>query len=263
MAVSDLPAVGLRIRQERLRRGISLRALARDVGVSASMISQIETGKSQPSVSTLYAITSALRMSIEDVFSPAGRLDEADEPAEAAAPPVDLARPGPVEPLVQSLGRHAGAAVGALLAAPGAAGPARSAAPTENGAGGSDAPAGAHSPVPADGRLGPLVRPADRQVLRLDSGVTWERLGELRDRTVDFLLITYAPGATSSSRSELMRHSGAEYGYLLRGELVLTLGFEEVHLRQGDAISFDSTTPHGYRNDGTEPAVGVWFVIEE
>jgi transcriptional regulator with XRE-family HTH domain/quercetin dioxygenase-like cupin family protein len=232
MAVSDLPAVGLRIREERLRRGISLRALARDVGVSASMISQIETGKSQPSVSTLYAITSALRMSIEDVFS-TGERPAPPAPAGSPAHPLgEPADPAGSAPVVETLGSPAGTAVSALLAAAGT------------------------------GRLGPLVRPDERQVLRLDSGVTWARLGELRDRTVDFLLITYAPGATSSSRSELMRHSGAEYGYLLRGELVLTLGFEELHLRPGDAISFDSKTPHGYRNDGTEPAIGVWFVIE-
>jgi hypothetical protein len=33
-------------------------------------------------------------------------------------------------------------------------------------------------------------------------------------------------------------------------------------LRAGESISFDSTTPHSYRNDGAEPAVGVWFVVE-
>jgi hypothetical protein len=33
-------------------------------------------------------------------------------------------------------------------------------------------------------------------------------------------------------------------------------------LQPGDAVSFDSTTPHGYRNDGSEPAVGIWFVLE-
>jgi quercetin dioxygenase-like cupin family protein len=59
-----------------------------------------------------------------------------------------------------------------------------------------------------------------------------------------------------------MRHTGTEFGYLVSGELILTLGFDEHHLRSGDAISFDSTTPHGYRNDSTEPAVGVWFVLE-
>jgi hypothetical protein len=28
-------------------------------------------------------------------------------------------------------------------------------------------------------------------------------------------------------------------------------------------ISFASDTPHAYRNDGTEPAVGACFVIEK
>jgi quercetin dioxygenase-like cupin family protein len=79
---------------------------------------------------------------------------------------------------------------------------------------------------------------------------------------VDFLRITYQPGGTSSSSGELMRHSGTEYGYVLRGELILTLGFDEHRLQPGDAVSFDSTTPHGYRNDGSEPAVGIWFVLE-
>jgi len=59
------------------------------------------------------------------------------------------------------------------------------------------------------------------------------------------------------------RHPGSEFGFLLSGELVLTLGFEEMTLRPGDAVSFESTTPHRYRNDATEPAVGVWYVIED
>ncbi|MDQ0717709.1 transcriptional regulator with XRE-family HTH domain [Streptomyces luteogriseus] len=63
-----VPPVGARIRQARLERGRSLRALAREIGVSASLVSQIETGKSQPSVSTLYAITTALGISVESLF---------------------------------------------------------------------------------------------------------------------------------------------------------------------------------------------------
>jgi quercetin dioxygenase-like cupin family protein len=109
---------------------------------------------------------------------------------------------------------------------------------------------------------GVVVRGADRPSLTLETGVTWERLGEIAGHAVDFLLITYPPGGTSSSTGGLMRHSGAEFGFVLRGELVLTLGFSEIRLRPGDAVSFPSTTPHGYRNDGSEPAVGVWFVIE-
>ena len=33
-------------------------------------------------------------------------------------------------------------------------------------------------------------------------------------------------------------------------------------MKPGDSVCFDSTTPHGYRNDGDDPAVGVWFVVE-
>lgn len=207
---SDVPWLGERLREQRLKRGVSLRGLARDVGVSASMISQIENAKTQPSVSTLYAITSALGISIEDVFSP---------PAPRRPPSNANGAPANVHEVLDSIrGR----------------------------------------------RRGPLIRPDERQVLTLDSGVTWEMLGELPPHPVDFLRVTYAPGSTSSSNGGLlMRHSGAEFGFLLSGELTLTLGFDEFRLVPGDAISFDSTTPHAYRNDGTEPAVGVWFVIEQ
>src|SRR2546423_9418311 len=73
----QLPSLGDRIRDVRMSRGLSLRALAAEVGVSASMISQIENGKSQPSVSTLYAITSALGMSIQSVFDAAETVERA------------------------------------------------------------------------------------------------------------------------------------------------------------------------------------------
>ncbi len=210
MSPPSVPYVGERLREHRRRRGISVRSLARELGVSASLISQIETGKSQPSVSTLYAMTTALGISVEDVF--------ATHPAGAAGD----------EEVVSGL---AGGALAALGAARGQ-------------------------------RVGPLVRSGSREVLQLDSGVTWERLGQLPHPHVDFLLITYEPGGSSSSTSGLMRHGGSEYGYLLSGELVLTLGVEELRLGPGDAISFESTTPHRYRNDGLEPAVGVWFVTE-
>lgn len=217
--------LGSRLRQERERRGISVRGLARDVGISASMVSQIETGKSQPSVSTLYAITSALGVTVEELFAPATEV--VGEPDAA--------------PDEEALPAHA-----APAEAPAAPPPAATAAPEWlRGA-----------------RLGPLVRPAQRRVLRLDSGVTWELLGDLPQHTVDFLLVTYEPGGASSSLGGLMRHPGSEYGHLLSGELVLTLGFEEMTVRAGDSICFDSTTPHRYRNDTDVPAVGVWFVIE-
>ncbi|MFE9021249.1 helix-turn-helix domain-containing protein [Streptomyces sp. NPDC007808] len=209
MPPAAVPPVGARIRRARLERGTSLRALAREIGVSASLVSQIENGKSQPSVSTLYAITTALGISVESLF---------DAGEAAAASPVAASPPGTVA--------HALAAF--------AADPGR--------------------------RIGPLVRPDQREVLELDSGVVWERLGHVPGTDVDFLQVTYRPGGASSGSGGLMRHNGTEYGSLTSGELVLTLGFDEYTLRPGDSVCFESTTPHRYRNDGAVPAVGIWFV---
>jgi transcriptional regulator with XRE-family HTH domain/quercetin dioxygenase-like cupin family protein len=208
-----VPPVGARIRQARTARGMSLRGLAREIGVSASLISQIETGKSQPSVSTLYAITTALSIPVESLFDAEGETARTPATAVVGAPPDTVLH-----------------ALAAFAADPGR-------------------------------RIGPLVGSGEREVLELDSGVIWERLGHVPGADVDFLRVTYRPGGTSSSAGGLMRHPGTEYGYLTSGELVLTLGFEEHVIRPGDAVCFESTTPHRYRNDGSEPAVGVWFVF--
>jgi transcriptional regulator with XRE-family HTH domain len=61
-----------RLRAERERRGVSLRKLAREVGISASALSQIETGRSRPSVTTLYALVSALGLSLDALFTDDG-----------------------------------------------------------------------------------------------------------------------------------------------------------------------------------------------
>ena len=60
--------MGSRLRAERERRGISLRELARRVGVSPSLVSQIELDRVNPSVSTLYALVTELGMTMGDVF---------------------------------------------------------------------------------------------------------------------------------------------------------------------------------------------------
>jgi len=64
----ELEDIGTRLREERERVRISQRELARRIGLSASLISQIESGQSKPSVSTLYAIVTELGVSVDDVF---------------------------------------------------------------------------------------------------------------------------------------------------------------------------------------------------
>jgi transcriptional regulator with XRE-family HTH domain len=63
--------IGGRLREERERRGVSLRELARRVGVSPSLVSLIELDRVNPSVSTLWAIVTELGMTMSDVFGEA------------------------------------------------------------------------------------------------------------------------------------------------------------------------------------------------
>ena len=60
--------MGGRLRAERTARGLSLRDLASRLGVSPSLISQVETGRTSPSVSTLYAIANELDVSLDDLL---------------------------------------------------------------------------------------------------------------------------------------------------------------------------------------------------
>src|ERR1700750_3034415 len=73
--------VGEGLRKHRQEAGMSLRALAREVGVSPSLISQIEHGKATPSVATLYAIVSELGISLDELFFDPPRGAAAVKPA--------------------------------------------------------------------------------------------------------------------------------------------------------------------------------------
>jgi transcriptional regulator with XRE-family HTH domain len=227
MGQVEIPPIGERIRSVRQARGTSLRALAREANVSASLVSQIETGRLRPSVSTLYAITGALGIPLSDL------LESANEKTEYDA----------------TLGKYPVATAG--LAALLARNPV-----TERTAATPDAAADATA---ADSVT---TTPGTREAITLGSGVMWEVMSRFDGQRVDFLRITYEPGSASSVR-ELMSHAGTEYGFLVSGELVMQLAESVRTLLPGDAVSFRSTTPHRFHNDGTEPAVGIWFVIDD
>jgi transcriptional regulator with XRE-family HTH domain len=206
--------VGSLIRRERQTQGLSLRELARRVGVSASMLSQVETGRTRPSVSTIYAIATELGLSIDALLS-----DRETAVAAATAAASGTAAAGP---------RVRRGPVGASAAADLAS---------------------------------QLVRPEQRRKLELESGVTWELLSDLLPHLVDFMFVTYEPGGRSSSSGKLMRHTGTEFAFLVRGKLKIQVGFDEYVLQAGDALAFDSSEPHLLVNEGTEPAEGIWFVL--
>lgn len=67
--------LGARLREAREARNMSLRELARRLNLSPSLISQVETGKSKPSISTLFAIVGELEVPVNEVIWEANALD--------------------------------------------------------------------------------------------------------------------------------------------------------------------------------------------
>ena len=84
--------LGTRIRAARKAKRMSLRALATAIGVSPSLLSQVETGKTKPSVSTLYALISHLGIAADTLL---GREEfSRDELAPTPPPAVEVAVDG-------------------------------------------------------------------------------------------------------------------------------------------------------------------------
>ncbi|MFC6238176.1 helix-turn-helix domain-containing protein [Longivirga aurantiaca] len=66
-------AAGPRLRARRRELGLSLRELGSRVGVSASMLSQVENDRCRASVATLYKLVNELGLTLDDLFeNPAG-----------------------------------------------------------------------------------------------------------------------------------------------------------------------------------------------
>lgn len=101
--VADL---GHTIRVVREGQNVSLRELARRAGISASALSQIETGKTRPTVKTAYEIARQLGVRLTDLSAGATSLDGTGLPVAAGPfpPPVghgDVVRNGLVAHLRQ------------------------------------------------------------------------------------------------------------------------------------------------------------------
>ncbi|HEU4808081.1 MAG TPA: helix-turn-helix domain-containing protein [Homoserinimonas sp.] len=92
-------SVGARLREARTHHKLSLRSVAQALGVSASLISQVETGKTQPSVSTLFAMANHLGLSLDELLGVTPSADRAANgsgKAEPSLPTVQRASENPV-----------------------------------------------------------------------------------------------------------------------------------------------------------------------
>jgi quercetin dioxygenase-like cupin family protein/DNA-binding XRE family transcriptional regulator len=62
-----------------------------------------------------------------------------------------------------------------------------------------------------------------------------------------------------TSSDEQISHAGEELGYVIEGELELTLGDERYVLQTGDSFYFPSSVPHSYRNPGKTVTRVLWI----
>ena len=215
--------LGEKLRAARVSRNLSLRELAARAEVSASLLSQIENGKANPSVRSLHSIADALSMPV-DYFFPNGVEDKLKNEPDAALSTENFS-PAQLRAAYDS----------ALI----------------NGV-----TLGFDETNPSQE---PVVRATTRRTIDLLGGIIWERLTPEPEENIEFLQITYEVGAKSGEK--MSHHTGREFHFVLEGELLLELGFEQYLLKAGDSITFDSATPHRLSNYGEIPmrAITVMF----
>jgi transcriptional regulator with XRE-family HTH domain len=160
-AVAATQRIGERLAYLRGQRSLKISDLARQIGVSPSLISQIERGQSRPSVTTLFALAQALAVPV-DAFFETGPLSDL-EPARADAP----AQPRPES--AAAPGRVPGEGIWRVA----------------NGGGDPE-------------RY--LLKHDERPTVEIRGGVRWERLTRTALNDLEFMELVYEPGAESDSQ---------------------------------------------------------------
>jgi transcriptional regulator with XRE-family HTH domain len=115
----------------------------------------------------------------------------------------------------------------------------------------------------AEGRAEPraerraeLVRRDERKGLRLPrSKITYELLSPDLKGRLQVQWVELAPGETGPADGFV--HAGEECYVVLAGRIRFRVGEQEFVLDAGDALTFDSSVPHGATNDGPEAAVAI------
>lgn len=130
-----------------------------------------------------------------------------------------------------------------------------------------EAPNGHEPPAPA-GRKPPssgagtydLVRSSSGRRVQLPHEVKWRMLAGGSTDLIEFLEITYPPGAMSCALGEMLSHEGEEHGFVVEGRFDLQIGDESIVLYSGDSIAYDAQVPHRLSNPTDQTSRGVWIV---
>jgi transcriptional regulator with XRE-family HTH domain len=118
--------------------------------------------------------------------------------------------------------------------------------------------------LPADDAADKVVfRPSDRPVVgKVQNMSEWEGIeAEImvphRERQLlEGFVFIMEPGGHSGG---ILQHEGEECGYVLEGQLELTVGGRTYVLARGDSFFFPSDIPHSYCNPGRKTARVIWI----
>ncbi|HLT85708.1 MAG TPA: XRE family transcriptional regulator [Phototrophicaceae bacterium] len=159
---ATLDTVGQRLKHLRLRRDVTLTALAGETGISTSTLSRLEAGLRRPTLEQLLPLARYYGVTLDSLV---------DAPR-SANPRIDL--------------RPIACADGSVI-------------------------------IPLTRRPGGI-------------------------QAYKFIL----PAARSDARPELRSHEGHDWAYVLNGTLRLVLGAQDLLLEAGEAVEFDTRTPHWF-----------------
>ena len=73
-----------------------------------------------------------------------------------------------------------------------------------------------------------------------------------------FYMLIADPANGRDTYPKIHSHEGDECGWVLSGRLEVKVGDEVFELREGDAIHFNGTKPHGIRNVGNKVSESIW-----
>ena len=101
-----------------------------------------------------------------------------------------------------------------------------------------------------------------------DKGVTVNRLADYHfeslafgfaNRKADPFLVTINPG--DIPEIHYTTHPGQEFNYVVKGKVRIVIGEQEIILKEGDSLYFDSSKPHGMQNADDEPCQFITIIL--
>lgn len=111
-----------------------------------------------------------------------------------------------------------------------------------------------HAP---EAEQGIIVRASARSAIGSDEdGLREELLSPDLTGSFEMIRSTFAPGATRPVMPPRQTEDG---GYVVSGQLELTIGERTFQLQQGDSFQFRGE-PYGWRNTSDETTVAIWII---